>query len=104
MRKTLIATTAALVFGLGLVIVNPAWGQQMQCGNSIEVRNTLKQKYSEAQVALGVTADGGLLEVLTSKDGLTWTIIVSYTNGRTCMIANGEGWRNTEYVNSEPEA
>jgi hypothetical protein len=49
-------------------------------------------------VALGVTANGGLLEVLTAKDGSTWTIILSTPQGLTCMTAAGEGWRRAEKV------
>jgi len=104
MLKILITMSIAMIFALGLVVVNPAWGQQHQCGNSIEVRNTLNKKYGETQVSFGVTADGGLAEVLASKDGLTWTIIVSYPNGITCMIANGEGWRTVDQVGTGPEA
>ena len=53
----------------------------------------LAQKYGEAPVAIGVTSGGGLVEILTSGDGATWTIIVSGPNGTSCMVAAGEGWR-----------
>ena len=104
MRKIMIATAAAVIFSLGLVIVTPAWGQQRVCGNSVEIRDKLDKKYGEARVGLGLNGDGGLVEVFTSKDGFTWTIIVSYTNGRSCLVANGEGWRNTENPAFGPEA
>ena len=53
----------------------------------------LTKKYGEAPVAIGVTNKGGLVEVLTTGDGNTWTIIVSMPNGTACMVAAGEGWR-----------
>ena len=54
----------------------------------------LAKKYSEAPVAAGMTIDGrGLVEVLTTGDGGTWTIIVTTPQGMSCLVAAGEGWR-----------
>ncbi len=44
-------------------------------------------------LAVGVTSTGGMVEVLTTGDGTTRTIIVSNPNGISCLIAVGEGWR-----------
>ncbi len=52
----------------------------------------LESKYVEVPVAIGV-AEGALIELLTTKDGLTWTIILTSPQGRSCLIASGEGWR-----------
>ncbi len=61
----------------------------------------LAKKYGEAPAAVGVTNKGGLIEVLTSSDGLTWTIIVSMPGGTSCLVAVGEGWRVLEHRESE---
>ena len=56
----------------------------------------LESKYGEVPVAIGVTGggDGGaLIELLTAKDGMTWTIILTTPKGVSCLIASGEGWR-----------
>ncbi len=53
----------------------------------------LAQKYQEVPVAIGVTNRGGLVEVLTTGDGKTWTIIISTPDGQSCLVAAGEGWR-----------
>ena len=66
---------------------------QRACSPRNEVVGHLAKKYGEAPVAIGVTNKGGLVEVLTSGDGDTWTIIVSMPNGTACMVAAGEGWR-----------
>ena len=55
-------------------------------------------------MAFGVTANGGLLEVLTTKDGSTWTIILSTPRGLTCLTAAGEGWRRADRVLWGPPA
>ena len=64
------------------------------CSPRTDVVGHLAKKYGEAPVALGVTNKGGLVEVLTTGDGNTWTIIVSMPNGTSCMVAAGEGWRS----------
>ncbi len=71
-----------------------AAAQQVPCAPRDGVLSHLESKYGEVPVAVGVTSAGGLVEVLTTGDGLTWTIIVTLPNGISCMVAAGEGWRN----------
>ena len=74
---------------------------QSACSPRTEVVGHLAKKYGEAPVAIGVTNKGGLVEVLTTGDGNTWTIIVSTPNGQSCMVAAGEGWRTKDYDDSK---
>ncbi len=73
--------------------------QAQQCDQRAKVLGHLAQKYKEAPIAVGVTSSGGIVEVLTTGDGLTWTIIVSDPNGTSCLIAAGEGWRTLPFDN-----
>ena len=41
---------------------------------------------------MGVAENGGLIEVLTSHQGDTFTIIVTTPDGKTCMVAAGADW------------
>jgi hypothetical protein len=63
------------------------------CDQRASIIGHMAEKYREAPVAIGVTSTGGMVEVLTTGDGTTWTIIVSNPNGTSCLIAAGEGWR-----------
>ena len=74
---------------------------QTACSPRADVVGHLAKKYGEAPVAVGVTNKGGLVEVLTTGDGNTWTIIVSMPNGTSCMVATGEGWRIKDYDDSK---
>ncbi len=82
----------------------PVQGQQ--CDQRARVLGHLAQKYKEAPVAIGVTTSGGMVEVLTTGDGGTWTIILSNPNGTSCLVAAGEGWRALQYDSSsyDPQA
>jgi hypothetical protein len=63
------------------------------CDQRASIIGHMAEKYREAPVAIGVTSTGSIVEVLTTGDGTTWTIIVSNPNGTSCLIAAGEGWR-----------
>ena len=87
----LVAIAAALFLG-----ASGALAQSQQCDQRQKVLGHLAQKYQEMPVAVGVTSSGGLVEVLSTGDGDTWTIIVSQPNGMSCLVAAGEGWRTLE--------
>ena len=64
------------------------------CESRENVLDFLSSRYSEAPVAMGVSKDGGLVEILTSGPGSTFTIIVTMPDGQTCMVAAGDSWEN----------
>jgi hypothetical protein len=100
MRKTLLVGAALTVFSSAAA----AQQSQNQCNTRDSVISLLANKYKEAPVAVGVTNTGGLVEVLSTGDGNTWTIIVTTPQGMSCLVAAGEGWRALEEVALEPEA
>lgn len=66
------------------------------CGDRSKVIDSLRAKYSEEPVAVGVTSNGGVIEVLKAPDGKTWTILFTYPAGPTCLVASGEAWQDLE--------
>ena len=73
------------------------------CGQRTTVIDYLSSKYSEKPIAMGIAANGGLIEVLTSTEGTTFTIIVTMPEGETCMVAAGEGWENLPTLARRPQ-
>ncbi|MFQ6017544.1 MAG: hypothetical protein ACE5KF_05055 [Kiloniellaceae bacterium] len=91
MRIPIIGT---VMFAAALILVpTGAMAQVQQCDQRENVIGHLAKKYHEAPVAIGVTSTGGLVEVLSTGNGDTWTIIVSKPDGLSCLVAAGEGWR-----------
>ena len=80
---------AALI--VSLVVAGSA-SAQMACAKRTDILSRLDGQYSEAPVAMGLANNGGVIEVLSSPDGNTWTIIVTDTNGLSCLVAAGEYW------------
>ena len=77
---------------LGTVMIQPVAAQQPACTKRGDVVDHLGKKYSEAPVVMGLANNGGVIEVLSSKTGESWTIIITMPNGTACMIAAGENW------------
>ena len=84
-----IAVTSAL-----LAASSTALAQQPLCTERSEVLSQLSSQYAEAPVAMGIANNGGVLEILSSKSGKSWTIILTMPNGVACMIAAGENWES----------
>ena len=63
------------------------------CENREAVIAGLASQYSEKPVSMGYTAQGTILEILASPDG-SWTMIESSSDGTTCLVANGDAWRD----------
>jgi hypothetical protein len=69
-----------------------------QCAPRPEFLKQLSKRFHEEPVALGLTNNGSVIEVLTSDDGSTWTMMISRPNGSSCLIAAGEGWEQGKRV------
>ena len=99
-------TTTLLAAGASLAVSTTAAQAQMQCHEHKEVLGKFADTYKEAPVAGGLTQDGRLLQVLSSGDAGTWTIVLSKPDGLTCVIMAGEAWRklNPKPAQKEPNA
>jgi hypothetical protein len=53
----------------------------------------LAEQHRERPVAEATTADGARLEILSSQDGHTWTLLVTEPAGLTCALIEGRDWR-----------
>jgi hypothetical protein len=63
------------------------------CRPRSEIIAYLARVYGELPRATGLTDAGNLIEVLSTSDGATWSIIVTAPNGMSCAVATGENWR-----------
>ena len=57
-----------------------------------EIVDYLGQTYDEAPVAGGIASNGSVLEVFTSPDGNSWTIVLTSPDGTSRVMAAGETW------------
>ncbi len=91
---------------VALFLVSSAAMAQVPCDQRDKIVDWLAVKFKEAPIATGVSSKGSLIEVLSTHDGETWTLIVTSPDGNSCMIASGQGWRAKphEVDIAEPQA
>ena len=92
MKRTYGIALAAVFF----LSLSPAISASPVCGDRAKVIDSLAANYSEEPVAVGVASNGGLIEVLKSPHGESWTILFTYPTGPTCLVASGEAWQELE--------
>ena len=90
---------ATLAFAGGILLGSPVEAARL-CGERGAILKSLEQKHQETRQALGLSADGGVLEILVSPSG-GWTILVTYPKRPTCVVAVGEAWQALQLAGGE---
>jgi hypothetical protein len=82
----------------------PQTGMWMPCHNATEIAKQLSSKYDEAPVAFGLQSNGNLLQVYSSEDKDTWTVVSTTPGGLSCIVAAGKRWESLPYLKNDPMA
>ena len=97
-RIKAIGAAVLLIATSGMPVAASAAAESTPCGPRPELVKQLSKKFHEEPIAIGLTNKGSLVEVLTSDNGSTWTIMISQPNGSSCLVAAGEGWEVLKHV------
>ncbi len=62
----------------------------------------LKTTYEEQKIGLGLGQRGSSVVELFVSDTGTWTILVTRTNGMSCIAASGDNWSNSPLLAGDP--
>ena len=94
------------LFGLLAVAVvsfsATAASAQMKCDLRDNALTQLETQFDERVVGRGLTRDQrSMVELLTSDDG-SWSVIVTDTLGRTCLLATGRDWSAVQLLVGDP--
>ncbi len=96
MLKVLLSA-ALMTAGLALAAA-PVLAQETPCTERTAVLKQLSGQYKEAPVAMGLANNGGVIELLNSRDRTTWTLIITMPDGMTCPIAAGQSWESVPVI------
>ena len=88
--KMLLASSLAIFALFGTIPASHA--ANLACASHVDVVNKLSQGYAEQPVALGLAANGSLIEVFSATDGQTWTLVMTRPDGLSCILASGHAW------------
>ena len=89
----------ALLFGVRA----PASAQTV-CATHAEVTKKLDKVYSEGPIGIGLASNGGVIEMFSTSDGSTWTIVMTMPDGKSCVMASGETWETLPWKPLGPMA
>lgn len=63
------------------------------CGDRAQHVDALRERYGETTRGVGLTGAGAVFELLVAEDG-SWTLLVSFADGRSCLVAAGHDWES----------
>jgi hypothetical protein len=82
----------------------PATAVAPACHSHADLAKMLGEKFAEQPSALGVQANGHLVEVFVSNEGTSWTIVVTRPDGWSCIVAVGKHWESLPHPVTSPLA
>ncbi len=104
-RGALIGIFGAAALALSaLLSLGSEASAQTVCLPHIEVVKQLGGQHSEVPVALGLADNGNVLEVFSTGNGSTWTIVMTMPSGKACLVAAGEAWETLPKIALGPQA
>ena len=100
--RTICALAGASVLA-ATIAAGPALAGTPVCVERKALVKGLDAKYQERRQGLGITAaNQGALEFFASENG-SWTIIITTTAGRTCILASGHSRHGGPYPAAGPK-
>ena len=80
---------------LTLLCATPSAAQEngQACAKRALVVQKLEERFGETLRSLGLQRDDGVVEIYSSEETGTWTILMTDTSGQTCLVAAGEAWK-----------
>ena len=108
-KTALIRVLGAVVaaFALLLAVAAPVAAQSTVlavCAPHAEVAERLDSNYSEAPAAIGLASNGSIIELFSTVDGSTWTLIMTTPDGTSCTMAAGQAWETFPTTALGPQA
>jgi len=83
----LLGTCACLILAAAPAFANTA------CNDHAVITERLATSYGESRHAMGLGRNNTMIEVYSSEESGSWTILVTRPGGPTCMVAAGEAFQ-----------
>jgi hypothetical protein len=72
---------------------SPQADSGLTCGDDADLRQMLARQFGEMPAQSETAADGSKLELFASARANTWTAVNVASDGRGCVVAVGQDWR-----------
>lgn len=85
--------TLAIIFGVAALAPPVAAQTEANCLTRDQVIEVLVNRYHEQATGAGLQSPYQMLEIWTSPETGTFTVLVSYPDGTSCVVASGSYWQ-----------
>jgi predicted lipoprotein len=82
---------AAVLAVASFVTLSGSAAAAVPCGKRDDIVKSLQAKYQETRRIMAIVNAKTVMEIFASKSG-SWTVLMSTTDGRSCLTASGEAW------------
>jgi len=83
--------TLALVFGV-VATAPPVFAQTTTCAERGNIVKQLNDRYMEQLTAGGLQSATSILEIWTSPESGSWTLLQTRPDGTSCVVGSGTAW------------
>jgi hypothetical protein len=101
MRLPRLAMIGLIALPLVPSIAGELAAQAVPCGKRTDLLKHLLADFKEEPVAMGLDAEGRVLEILAAPTG-TWTILITNPAGLTCLVTTGTIWQAVQRQAQDP--
>ena len=82
---------ATMGLGLMALAADQLMAETQNCAPREVVLHRLSEGFGETRQSIGLGANNAVVEVFASDTG-SWTIIVTFPDGPTCLVASGQAF------------
>ena len=104
MKRLAIAVSVVLLGAAAPVAAGSPAAMQPACRTHADIKQLLTEQFAELPAAVGLQANGDLIQVFAAKDGTTWTIVTTRPDGLSCIVALGQHWEALPLASNDPLA
>lgn len=72
------------------------------CAPRAEMEQKLHVLFGSRRIGSGMRDESSMMELWTSERTGDWTMVLSYADGRSCVVAIGEAWDATPPTPRDP--
>jgi hypothetical protein len=92
----------SLIVASALFLSAPSANAEQFCAPRDRAVIQLEKQFGELVSGRGLAENGRrMIELLVSEKGY-WTVLISDSNGRSCVMASGESWQGKKVLVGDP--
>nr|WP_321362682.1 hypothetical protein [uncultured Celeribacter sp.] len=67
---------------------------EVLCGSKAEIHAKLTRQFGAVKTGAGLRGPEAMMEIWTNPKSGDWTLVQTYVEGRSCIVAMGEYWED----------